>query len=50
MLQTGEVISIEYDDDKVTKLMKAMDKGFYKMNTEARLVDYEKIESENCSW
>ncbi|MGH4120956.1 UvrD-helicase domain-containing protein [Clostridium sp.] len=50
LLQTGEVISIEYDEDKVTKLMKAMDEGFYKMNTEVRLADYEKSESENCSW
>lgn len=30
--------------------MKAMDEGFYKMNTEVRLAVYEKVESEQCNW
>lgn len=50
LLQTGEVVSIEYDEDKINKLMKTMDEGFYKMNTAVRLADYEKITSESCSW
>jgi hypothetical protein len=34
----------------LSKLMKTMNEGFYKMNTAVSLVDYEKAESENCSW
>ncbi len=48
LLQTGEVVSIEYDEGKVTELMRNMDEGFYKMNTEVRLEGYEKAESEQC--
>ncbi|MBU3189949.1 UvrD-helicase domain-containing protein [Clostridium bowmanii] len=50
LLQTGEVVSIEYDESKVTKLMKTMDGSFYKMNTAVSLEDYMKAESEQCSW
>lgn len=50
LLQTGEVVSIEYDESKVIKLMKTMDEGFYKMNTEVRLAGYEKAESGMCGW
>lgn len=50
LLQTGEVVSIEYDENKVDELMMAMDEGFYKMNTAVNLADYDKVTSENCSW
>ncbi|MGH4140608.1 UvrD-helicase domain-containing protein [Clostridium sp.] len=50
LLHSGEVVSIEYDENKVTKLMKTMDEGFYKMNTVVGLEDYAKAESEQCAW
>ena len=48
MLHSGEVVSIEYKEDMVNKLMETMDEGFYKISTAVNLGDYKKSISEKC--
>jgi CRISPR/Cas system-associated exonuclease Cas4 (RecB family) len=48
MLHSGEVVSIEYKEDKVNKLMETMDEGFYKISTAVNLGDYKKSISGKC--